>query len=232
MMDPTERKMEYGLLNSNLSGADCALERRIFSGWRNTGVAPGIVNFDDPRQGSCNDCYFIAALISVAFAAKASLKIYPNYRFYKTTGGYNDFAINADLAVDATGKLVYARSKNNDKTWPGLYEKAYAMWLNNDLGNNHPNMAKLCGGGNGLTALQNITGIVPVKNQMPPFLANGNAQYPAVAQSRDVPTHTYSVIKRIGGVYTFKNPCGGGTINVTEADLPLKFGEWGYIKTA
>ena len=222
------------LASSNLSGSDCG--NSIFKEWKDTGISPGAVNYTEVRQGTCNDCYFIAALISVAYAASGFLKTFPNYTFYAIGGSKTDFSIDKQLAVDSQNQLVYAFTKDRDKTWPGFYEKAYAMWLNNDLKNNQPSMATICGGGNGLTALQHITGAaLGPRNTWPPFVApTGKTKYPTTAQTKPDSkgnTHTYSVLKKSGGLYYLLNPCGGGTETYSQEAFDTKFGEWGYVIT-
>jgi hypothetical protein len=237
MMKETPNQTKDWLLKGNLSGATCTIESRTATKWKDlVNLEVGTSwNYTEPRQGTCNDCYFIAALISVAWAANNLLKTFPNYIFYNTiTKSWSpSFSINRDLAVTNLDQLVYARTSSN-KIWPCLYEKAYAMWRNEDLTNNHPSMSTVCGGGNGLTALQQITGkpLGPA-NTMPTFLPNGNTKWPTVAQTNTSPSHTYSVLRKISSTsYSFYNPCGGTTETVSTTDLPKRFSEWGYVKTS
>jgi hypothetical protein len=235
MMDEGRKGTKKRLLKSHLSGDSCGIQTRTLSTWKSTGLGVGSTfDYYEPLQGSCNDCYFISALISVAWVKKSLLQIFPNYKFYSTTAKSwsPSFQIDDKLGVDAANQLVYARTSSGE-LWPCLYEKAYAMWKNNNLTNNSPNMATICGGGNGLTALQEITGkpFGPA-NTMPPFLANGQTKYPAVAQTNASPSHTYAVLKKVNPTtYLFYNPCGGQTLNVTTTQLPQQFSQWGYVNT-
>jgi Calpain family cysteine protease len=237
MMDEGQKGTENRQLKNTLSGDACAVQQRTASTWGDPGLTVGSTfDYNEPLQGTCNDCYFIAALISVAWAKNNLLKIFPNYQFYDTvTRAWSPaFAINKQLALDSAGQLVYARTRSGE-LWPCLYEKAYAMWKNNNLTNNNPNMATICGGGNGLTALQEITGkpLGPA-NTMPPFLANGNTRYPATAQTNASPSHTYSVLKKVNSnpvTYLFYNPCGGQTLTVTATQLSTQYSAWGYVNT-
>jgi hypothetical protein len=239
MMKETQDKANKWLFDNKLSGATCADQSRTAVGYKDfTDDVGSSYSYTEPRQGTCNDCYFIAALISIALAASNKFQTFPNYKFYNTIGKSwsGSFSVNKRLSVNtntnpSVNNLVYART-NSGKLWPCIYEKAYAMWKNNNLTNQEPNMSTICGGGNGLTALQEITGIAPVKNSMPPFLASGFAKYPAVAQTRASPTHTYTILKKSGTSYILYNPCGCTTETVTSTDFPNRFSEWGYITTS
>ena len=235
MMDEKQSETRERLRKSNLSGAICTSPPPNIT-WKNTGRSVGAVNYAEVLQGSCDDCYFLAALISIAYRASNLLKVYPNYSFYDTIGNAwsPSFAINQDLAVDSSNQnnLVYAKTISGN-VWPSLYEKAYAMWANNNLTNNNPSMSKICGGGNALNALKQITGKTPT-NGWPPFVApTGMAQYPTVVDTKSTastltPNHAYAVLKYSGGKYYLYNPCGGSsTVTITNtSDLS----DWGYIK--
>ena len=90
----------------------------------------------DAMQGCAADCYFIAALSSVAWANPARLtgKTVPGqppmhkYKFSDAASGTaNVRTLARPLAVDANGSLVFARPTDNIRVWPSLYEKAYAV---------------------------------------------------------------------------------------------------------
>lgn len=221
------------------SGATCAIETRQFARWNDTGKGVGTTKtYTEPLQGSVNDCFFIAALISVAWAAPAKLKTHPNYQFYNTVNKVWDpsFTTNSVLAVDTASNLVYARS-SSAYIWPCLYEKAYAKWL--DPGHSDtPPIGTLLNGGNGLTALQNICGGTLITGAFVFNAAAGNkTTYPSVAKTKAgagaglTSNHTYSVLKKTTNPsgYQLRNPCGGSLITITTADFTANFNEYGYV---
>ncbi len=114
-----------------------------------------------PVQGYADDCYFIAALSSIAWAALQTLKPKSGIKFTepvtRAETSYN-FEVNySDIVpVDATGKFIYAKTAKAGNSWPMLYEKAYAMWK---TGNNvnQPNIAGIPWG-DGIYAMKAITG--------------------------------------------------------------------------
>jgi hypothetical protein len=217
------------------SGATCAIETRQFASWKDTGKGVGTTKtVTEPLQGSVNDCFFIAALASVAHAAAAKLKTHPNYQFYNTVTKVWDpsFTTNSVLAVDTANNLVYARS-GSAYIWPCLYEKAYAKWL--DPGHSDtPSIGTLLNGGNGLTALQNICGGT-LKTGAFVFNAQNKTTYPSVAKTKSgagaglTSNHTYSVLKKTATGYKLRNPCGGALSDITTADFNANFIEWGYV---
>jgi len=236
MKDEKQSETRERLRKNNLSGATCTSAPGSIQWIPQTAQAIGSgMAYTEPSQGYCDDCYFLAALISVAYAAVSLLKIYPNYKFYDTIGNAwsPSFPVNKDLAVDSSNqnKLVYAKS-NTQYIWPGFYEKAYAMWRNNNVTNNHPTMATLCGGGSALTALWQITGKKPNTNAWPPFVApTGRTQYPTVVDTKSSATtlkqnHSYTVLKYSGGKYYLYDPCGCTTVTVSNTN---DFSGWGYI---
>jgi hypothetical protein len=112
----------------------------------------------DPVQGGLGDCYFIAALDAVAWSVPAMLKWFPFVDFSNPQGppdptgpgsirfspGYYHSLAASDVVT--TGPLwegvtmtellpespegvpLYATSSDAGETWPGLYEKAFAIW--------------------------------------------------------------------------------------------------------
>jgi len=123
------------------------------------------VKFHDPIQGHADDCHFIAALSSLAWCKpdkiiKTVENGFDKFNFYdpvsKTT---KSVKVTEKLPKDAAGALIFATCSTASpagESWPMVYEKAYAAWLQN-VTNDLPNIAGL-GGGNPLTAVQNITG--------------------------------------------------------------------------
>jgi hypothetical protein len=232
MKDEKQSETRERLRKNNLSGATCTSPPPSIT-WTNTGKQVGVPNYLEARQGSCNDCYFLAALIAIAYRASGLLKVFPNYQFYDTIGKAwsPSFKVDQDLAVDSSNpnKLVYAWT-TSDKIWLGLYEKAYAMWANNNLTNNHPNMSKICGGGNALNALQQITSKAPISGW--PSFPGGVPQYPTVVDTNSTastltPSHAYVVVKYSGGLYYLFNPCGGSPATISNTN---DLSDWGYIK--
>ncbi len=130
------------------------------------GVPPGTVWVDpgdyyeegaeyfDPIQGALGDCYFIAALSSVAWSRPYVLV----HRVRNTGPGQQDFVDRIDfapnVAVEVTEKLplrgtdrgyIYARSREPGEIWPAVYEKAYAKWRTGGT-DDQPNYDPLNGG--------------------------------------------------------------------------------------
>jgi hypothetical protein len=129
--------------------------------------------FDDPVQGALSDCFFVAALTSIAHASKTKNKFadlngpsfkllfYDNYKFDPDTG-VNSSPTSKEVTVtdnhfplQSNGNLVFCRSNTTPEIWPAVWEKAYAQWKSTDT--NEPDYSKLCLG-NPITALANITG--------------------------------------------------------------------------
>ena len=106
----------------------------------------------DPYQGNLGDCYFIAALASVAWAKpyeivnRASIwqcdsssdnlgNVSHMINFYSNPKNDNQFnrstriEVSDSVPVDkSNGNFIYARSGDANETWPAVYEKAYAKW--------------------------------------------------------------------------------------------------------
>ncbi len=246
MADETRSRNDDWLQKNNLSGADCTIEQRTFSRWLDTGIPVGADKlYTDFKQGSCNDCYFIAALISVAYRAPGRLRNFPNYQFYNTENrGWENVTTTITLAVDGANQIVYARPNNVNKIWACLYEKAYAKWLAR-TNSDEPSMGTLCGGG-GITALLHILGGTwngttftnLIRNPAPntiPVIAGGVTQHPTVAKTKNgagaglTSNHTYSVLKRTATGLQLRNPCGAVNRDVTFAEFSSNFNEWGYV---
>jgi len=213
--------------------AICPTDNRIVSKWINTGmpVSSGTMTYTEPIQGCAKDCYFLAALSSIAWAANSKLKVFPNYQFYNPAAGWNSVQLGVELAVDAGNNLVYARTSSG-YIWPCLYEKAYAKWKS---GQEQSDIKTVLNGGNPLTAIQNICGGV-VKEQQLTFLRTGRTPYPTVAFTTHqpanpnlIPDHSYTVTRKSGDGYELRNPCGGSLIWVNKVDDPANFTNWGYV---
>jgi hypothetical protein len=129
----------------------------------------------DPVQGAACDCYFIAALSSVAWTCQTGVikkdeTTSPSYytvKFYDDKAGVvATIGVSKDLPV-INNNLVYADSSTANEAWPAYYEKAYAQFSAN-LGSNtaatqlvatlpQQTMNALCSGGNPLLSLFHIT---------------------------------------------------------------------------
>jgi hypothetical protein len=210
----------------------CTIDNRVATKWITTGmpVSSGTMSYTEPIQGCVNDCFFLAALASVAWAAPAKLNNFPNYQFYNPAAGWNSLQTGSQLAVDAGNNLVYARTSSG-YIWPCLYEKAYAKWKS---GQEQPDIKTVLAGGNPLTALQNICGGTLKQKQLS-FLRTGKTIYPTVAFTKHTPAngalapdHSYTVTRQSGTGYEVRNPCGGSLIFVSAIDAS-NFSDWGYV---
>jgi hypothetical protein len=208
----------------------CTIDNRVVAKWINTGmpVSGSSMSYLEPIQGCVNDCYFVAALASVAWAAGNKLSIFPNYQFYGS--GWQSLSINSSLAVDAGNNLVYARTSSG-YIWPCLYEKAFAKWKS---GQDQPDIKNVLNGGNPLTALQNLCGGVLRQKQLA-FLRTGKSTYPTVAftghspaNSALIPDHSYTVTRTSGTGFELRNPCGGSLLWVNSIGAS-DFADWGYV---
>lgn len=98
---------------------------------------------DDPIQGSLANCYFIAAMSSVAWARPYAIanvikpssgtdEESPVHRvtFYRDgTGSGEHVEVGERVPVQAGSKAWrYARSLDAGETWPAILEKAYGKW--------------------------------------------------------------------------------------------------------
>jgi len=97
--------------------------------------------FHDAIQGAVANCYYIAALASVAWAMPYQIKHMTRatgrnqqqftnlIRFYKPdSNGQIDKEIEVTDAVPlrSNGSFIYARSSEAGEIWPAIYEKAFA----------------------------------------------------------------------------------------------------------
>ncbi len=130
--------------------------------------------YNDPVQGDLPDCYLIAALSSIAFAAvtipKPELmpdKLPPfTYTFYKPPAVMGSaptadapISVSNLLPLDSTGRYHYSKSFAAGEIWIAMYEKAFARWINRLAGtdNDSPNYSRICQG-DPVLALMNLTG--------------------------------------------------------------------------
>jgi hypothetical protein len=115
-------------------------------------------NVTDPVQGAFGDCYFIAALASVAWARTYDIA-HRSRSTSSAAGQYVDmvpfYDYSSNLARVEVSELlplnppangfIYARSSTSGEVWPAIYEKAYAKWRTNDSGD-MPNYGPIAGG--------------------------------------------------------------------------------------
>lgn len=124
----------------------------------------------DPVQGGLGDCYFIAALSSVAWsrtyviAQRASVGATggPNdmIEFFKQGSPASKVAVTEKVPLNSPGNtFIYARSADPGEIWPAVYEKAYAKWRTNDPGD-QPNYGPIAGG-DPVAAVYQLMGGVP-----------------------------------------------------------------------
>jgi hypothetical protein len=120
--------------------------------------------YNDPVQGDLPDCYFIAALSSLAF-----LKMIPDKQL--DTSGYYSFTfynppaeapvptapvkITLKHPLDSSGKYHYSKSITKGEIWIAMYEKAFASWVGSKT--DTPDYSKICQG-DPMLALMNMTG--------------------------------------------------------------------------
>jgi hypothetical protein len=111
--------------------------------------------FFDPVQGAVANCYYIAALSSVAWATPYQIKHLTRatgqgqdqftnlIRFYNPdSNGQVDKEIEVTDTVpvnSATGNFIYCRSSESGEIWPAVYEKAFAK-LETGTTTDHPDI--------------------------------------------------------------------------------------------
>ncbi len=120
----------------------------------------------DPIQGAVADCYFIAALSSLAWAdtyviadksAYIGGKVYYEFDFYD--GGVCKKVEITSLLPMSSNLFIYARSSENGELWPALYEKAFAKWSTKDA-SDEPDITKIAFG-DPVRALATLTNLPP-----------------------------------------------------------------------
>lgn len=118
-----------------------------------------IAEMTDPVQGAVGDCYLIAALSSVVWsrpyaivnAARPSTHGNDHspvhlIRFYDTKNQIHEIEATEYLPVQKHNQSwIYARSADRLEIWPGVIEKAYAMWKTGNT-DNRPSYEKISGG--------------------------------------------------------------------------------------
>ena len=131
-----------------------------------------VAELNDPVQGALGDCYFIAAMSSVAWARPYAIinMIRPSswgneeqpihkVNFYKDGTGTAQ-AIEVTELVPVTKpshNWVYARSLDAGETWPAIMEKAYAKWRTSNS-TDFPNYPVIAGGDPVMASAEIISG--------------------------------------------------------------------------
>ncbi|MCX6842075.1 MAG: C2 family cysteine protease [candidate division WOR-3 bacterium] len=133
----------------------------------------------DPVQGALGDCYFIAALSSVAWARPYAIaqktratgdpdnsdKLFVDMiEFYKTPPGtWQKVEVDEKILMNQVGSsfnYIYARSVDPGEIWPAAYEKAYVAFR---TGVNPPTQAAYgsIAGGDPVAAMRQLIGLTP-----------------------------------------------------------------------
>jgi hypothetical protein len=119
----------------------------------------------DTLQGASADCYFIAALSSVAWTDTTLLPGgWPDtanpprhkYKLYSAPGKPVGKIVARALALDTGNNLIFAKPADNIHVWASIYEKAYAIFRGIPP-LPQPDIGQLCFG-NPVTCLTEITG--------------------------------------------------------------------------
>jgi hypothetical protein len=117
----------------------------------------------DPDQGAVGDCYFMAALASVAFTHPTKIHAcsgdgpHPITFYTGLLGAAKTYSVTEKIPVRSSNQIIlYAKSTDSGEMWPAIYEKAYAQYRAG-TSSDKPNYSKLSGG-SGTKALRHITG--------------------------------------------------------------------------
>jgi hypothetical protein len=131
-----------------------------------------VAEVNDPIQGALGDCYYIAALSSVAWARPYVIinMIRPSgwgnednpihkVGFYKNgTGSAQNIEVSEKVPVVKTSHAwVFARSLDATEIWPAVMEKAYAKWRTGNT-TDFPNYPAIAGGDPVMACAQLIRG--------------------------------------------------------------------------
>jgi hypothetical protein len=123
----------------------------------------GTLQFNDPVQGDyLQNCSLIASFASLAWKGKINVqpagpKITYSFQFYNPN---KQQPADGKTPLDATGKLLHAKSETPTEIWPALYEKAYYMRLDqiNDP-SGRPDYCKYAAWQSPVTVLNQLTGM-------------------------------------------------------------------------
>jgi len=108
------------------------------SGWSNYGAVPLFVDgpqFDDIAQGAIGDCYYLASLSALAdtdpMVIQQMLTPLGDGTFavrFNRSGQEVYLRIDADMPVNSSGGLVYAKMGPDGELWVPVAEKAYCFF--------------------------------------------------------------------------------------------------------
>lgn len=125
--------------------------------------------FSDPVQGAVGDCYFIAALSSIAWArpyviAERTCATGLNQKNFLDMIEFYNNGNTAKVEITqllpmVSNMFIYARSSEVGELWPALYEKAFAKWATKDT-TDTPDILKIAGG-DPVGALSRLTSLAP-----------------------------------------------------------------------
>jgi hypothetical protein len=156
LIDPARSNAIFPGLTLRADGHIAAVQRGGGGGGDGGGAAwvdaghffTDAAQFTDPVQGDLADCYFIAALASVAWAGPLVIqqRTVPtgaagSFRsstaldvitFFDNSGGHD--IDTSELLPQQNGQWIHARADDTKELWPGVYEKAFAKWKTNDSG--------------------------------------------------------------------------------------------------
>jgi hypothetical protein len=164
LTDPTKSDVIYPGLHINRDGVikivQVAPTLENVTQWVDDGnFFTDAVQFTDPIQGNLADCYFIAALASVAWACPLLVSQRPAPKgqaghfadstaadaisFFDSSGRHDVSA--TELLPQLNGSWIYAHADDRKELWPGVYEKAFAMWKTKTT-SEQPNLSKIAYG--------------------------------------------------------------------------------------
>ena len=136
--------------------------------------------FLDPVQGQVGDCYFIAAMSSVAWSMPFTIvdrnraTALDNESFRHQIGftgnnGVETVEVTDRVLLNSWGGTEFARSNEAGEVWPAVYEKAYAKWR---LGEptDYPAIPNIAGGDPSIACRQ-LTGLNDYRNWHNSFTA-------------------------------------------------------------
>ncbi|MEX0269238.1 C2 family cysteine protease [Leptolyngbyaceae cyanobacterium UHCC 1019] len=196
----------------------------------------GGANINDIDQGGVGDCYFVAALASVAdnkvgYINNMFIDNGDNtytVRFFRN--GVADYVtVDRYLPVNASGNAVYAGwnggsyTETNNELWVALAEKAYAQ-LNESggIGQNNTNTYAGIDGGLAYLPMQHLTGL----SASNPGTSANKADIIAKVNSDNLVSfgrqgHAYAVTSynAVTGTFHLHNPWGHSHLDLTWAQL-------------
>ena len=105
-----------------------------------------VTEYNDPIQGAVGNCYFIAAIASLAWTnpygvihrvratGTGETDRVSGIKFYSKGGGKDAptklIEVDDNTLVRTNNSLpIFCRSNDAGEIWPGLYEKAFAKWI-------------------------------------------------------------------------------------------------------